>query len=71
MIWYGLKKASPLPGRSYLVASESIGTVYDVAFFNGKSASGGLWWTLTDIDFPANLITHWCYIENPHGADKP
>ena len=56
--WLSLKIASPVPRRAYLVASESIGSVLDVAFFEGPRPSGGLWWIMTNVEFSSSAVTH-------------
>lgn len=63
--WIEMKRASPLPGRSYLVASEVVGIVMDVAFFTGARPGGGLWWTMTNAEFPSAAITHWATLVEP------
>ena len=63
--WIEMKLASPLPGHSYLVASEVVGPVMDVAFFTGARPGGGLWWTMTNAEFPSTAITHFAALVGP------
>lgn len=63
--WISIKVASPIPGQSYLVASEVVGIVMDVAFFTGPRPGGGLWWTMTNAEFPSTAITHWAALREP------
>ncbi len=63
--WIKIKEATPIPWRSYLVASETVGTVMDVAFFTGPRPSGGLWWTMTNAEFPSTAISHWAALVEP------
>lgn len=37
----------------------------DVAFFAGLRPSGGLWWTMTNVEFPSDAITHWTWMNEP------
>jgi hypothetical protein len=63
--WIETKKASPIPGRPYLVASRQVGTVMDVAFFEGPRPSGGLWWIMSNAEFPSSAVTHWAPLNEP------
>ncbi len=56
--WISTKVASPMPKRTYLVASQQVGEVQDVAFFEGPRPAGGLWWIMTNTEFPSVSITH-------------
>ena len=60
-----ISRVSLIPGRSYLVVTEIVGTVMDVAFFNGVRSGGGLWWTMGNIDFPSSTVAYWAYISEP------
>ena len=62
--WLSTRIASPMPRRPYLVASQVIGEVMDVAFFEGPRPSGGLWWVMTNTEFPSTAITHFAAL-NP------
>ncbi len=64
--WFDLKKVSPIPRRSYLIASKTVGTVMDVAFFEGPKPSGGLWWILGDIELSSSSITHFAALNEPN-----
>lgn len=63
--WLELRKCSPIPGRSYLVATKAVGIVIDVAFFYGVRPEGGLWWTMTNAEFPSSAVTHWAALNEP------
>lgn len=69
--WLDMRRVSPIPGRSYLVASRAVGTVMDVAFFTGARPDGGLWWTMTNAEFPSTAITHWAVLLEPDQQAKP
>lgn len=56
--WISTKVASPIPRKPYLVATQSVGVIADVAWFEGPRAGGGLWWVMTNADFPASAVTH-------------
>ena len=63
--WIEIKRASPIPGRSYLVASWAVGATMDVAFFTGPRPGGGLWWTMTNAEFPSSAVTHFAALHEP------
>lgn len=65
MSFVQLMKEVPKPGRSYLIRTEAVGPVYDVAFYNGLRKDGSHWWTLTNIEIDARSITHWAEINEP------
>ena len=69
--WMDLRQCSPIPGCSYLVATKAAGVALDVAFFYGARPDGGLWWTMTNAEFPSNAVTHWASLNEPSQNDNP
>jgi hypothetical protein len=69
--WLSLKVASPMPGRCYLVAAEIVGTVMDVAWFEGPRPQGGLWWVMGGIEFPHAAIRYFAPLNPPKAKDPP
>lgn len=63
--WHETRRVTPLPGRTYLVATRGVGVVMDVAFFSGPRPDGGLWWVMTNADFPSSAVTHWAVLVEP------
>ena len=63
--WISIKVASPVPRKPYLVAAQSVGVIADVAWFEGLRAAGGLWWVMTNADFPASAVTHLAALNMP------
>ena len=61
--FYSLTKLSPIPRRSYLVKTKSVGYVYDVAFFEGIRPDGQQWWLgFTGCQLSPDSIMGWAAI---------
>ena len=63
--WLSTKTASPAPRKSYLVASDVVGVIMDVAWFEGPRIGGGLWWIMANAEFPSGAITHFAPLNGP------
>lgn len=55
--WTPINKIDLVPGRCYLIPSQMVGPVLDVAFYEGKKPDGSPWWVMGDVDInPQSII---------------